>query len=131
MSRIITFDFDDTLIDATEGNVIKPGLQELQSCIEDGHEIHIVTFRKPEWSVEIYKFIEEHKLKIESVVCTSLTRKLQFLLNLKSSRHYDDDLATLIDCHMHGIEPVLMYHGFHLDNVTTEIFTNRIDCTKF
>ena len=117
MSKVITFDFDNTIamsymdIDSDNLDYIFQGYNEeiikiLTSHIQRGDEVHIVTSRQvskegmyPEDTIE--KNLEKLGLKDyfwpDRVHFTNGKLKKSVLQKLGSSLHYDDDVEELID----------------------------------
>lgn len=67
---IIGIDFDDTITRAPE-----LWLQIISLLRANGHQVHVVTYRDPEWTPEDLEFL---KGKVDSMNFTSLTAKDEF-----------------------------------------------------
>ena len=102
MKKIISFDFDGTLVDEFGGHTINSQKDEVQGLakkyLSQGHEVIIITKRfGPENSDKGLK--NEHlevqhlanKLGIQKVYFTNREMKFSYIINLKVDRHFEND----------------------------------------
>jgi uncharacterized HAD superfamily protein len=131
-NKVLTCDFDDTLaatvFTAWDGMSLSPILRVInfvKSKINEGYEVHIVTFRNHSNKQEVLNFCKGHGIKIKSVVCTEGKTKTEFIKQLNSSLHIDDHVETCTLLTMAGIEVLLVDHGQDEHNTTAKFF-NKI-----
>jgi hypothetical protein len=118
---IITVDWDDTLFQDPAykiGNLWGPsGLDPepikrvhdfIREKAKEGFEIHVVTFRMPEYISECHDLIKLYDLPIKSVISTEGRSKTQTLLNLKSTLHIDDSVEVCICAEQAGVKALLV-----------------------
>jgi len=123
MGTLVTFDFDDTLtlpFKDKEGYWVSGGsvpnmetIATMKELGDRGHEIAIVTSRVfSNGSKErIGVFVMEHELPVErDVVFTNGEWKADFLVEMGSVLHYDDDLEELSRIEAKGIAGVEVPH---------------------
>jgi hypothetical protein len=123
MGTLVTFDFDDTLtlpFKDKEGYWVSGGsvpnmetIATMKELGDRGHEIAIVTSRVfSNGSKErIAVFVMEHELPVErDVVFTNGEWKADFLEEMGSVLHYDDDLEELSRIEAKGIAVVEVTH---------------------
>ena len=132
MSKVITVDFDETLAvtistawGGTRLMAVERVVNFVKSKIDEGYEIHIVTFRNHSDKQEVLNFCKGYGIKIKSVVCTEGKTKTEFIKQLNSSLHIDDHVETCTLCVMAGIEVLLVDHG-QVEHNTTANFFNKI-----
>jgi FMN phosphatase YigB (HAD superfamily) len=119
--RICSVDWDDTLFEDPAykiGNLWAPSGAEAEPIKrvhdfvrkkhEEGFEIHVVTFRMPEYIQECWDLIKLYNLPIKSVISTEGRSKTQTLLNLKSTLHVDDSVEVCILAEKAGIKALLV-----------------------
>jgi hypothetical protein len=130
--KIITCDFDNTLaatvFTAWDGMSLSPIFRVIdfvKSKIDEGYEVHIVTFRNHSNKQEVLNFCKGHGVRIKSVICTEGKTKTEFIKQLNSSLHIDDHVETCTLCVMAGIEVLLVDHGQDEHNTTAKFF-NKI-----
>lgn len=131
-NKVLTCDFDDTLattvFTAWGGMSLCPILRIIdfvKSKIDEGYEVHIVTFRNHSNKQEVLNFCKDHGVRIKSVVCTEGKTKTEFIKQLNSSLHIDDHVETCTLLTMAGIEVLLVDHGQDEHNTTAKFF-NKI-----
>jgi len=101
MKKLISFDFDGTLVDEFGGHPMNSQKDEVQSLVKkylkDGHEVIIITKRYgPENShlglknehVEVYELAK--KLGIERVIFTNREWKFSYIINLGVNMHFEN-----------------------------------------
>ena len=133
--KTITVDFDQTLVDSEcrlHGSVwVSTGTFKpiprvcdfVRQKSEEGCDIHIVTFRTKETSgSEVEDFVKKHKLPIKGIHYTGMQPKTNWLKNLESELHVDDDIQTCLLASMAGIEVLLVDHGQHKKDKTAKLF---------
>jgi hypothetical protein len=132
--KCITVDFDETLaktntcwngwIHMGAGTIspIPEVIEFVRQKHNDGHEIHIVTFRSEEHRQEVIDFVKEHKLPIKEIHCTEGKDKTPFLLNIGSQLHIDDFVETLVLAQLKGIPGLLVDSGQHENNSSAKLF---------
>lgn len=132
MSKVITVDFDETLAVTTSTAwggtrlmAVERVVNFVKSKIDEGYEIHIVTFRNHSDKQEVLNFCKGHGIRIKSVVCTEGKTKTEFIKQLNSSLHIDDHVETCTLLTMAGIEVLLVDHGQDEHNTTAKFF-NKI-----
>jgi hypothetical protein len=121
MKKVITVDFDDTLFEDPAykiGNLWAPSsasvepIKRIHDFVREKHkegfEIHVVTFRMPEYISECWELIKLYELPITSVVSTEGRSKTQSLLNLKSTLHIDDSVEVCVCAEQAGINALLV-----------------------
>ena len=133
MSKVITFDFDNTIamshMDLSSGDVEyifdgynKPIINLIKKYINDGYDVHIVTSRHeskegqfPDDTVRKHldKLSLSHYFTPERVHYTNGAPKTEKLNNLGSTLHYDDDMEEHIG-NFGGI-PVKNPYDFYSD----------------
>ena len=119
--KIISVDFDDTLFEdpayrignlwgpsGTEAEPIKRVHDFVRKKHEEGFEIHVVTFRIPEYIQECWDLIKLYNLPIKSVISTEGRTKTPTLLNLKSTLHVDDSVEVCICAEQAGVKALLV-----------------------
>jgi hypothetical protein len=132
MNKVITVDFDDTLATTTftawGGTALSPIkriVDFVNKKIDEGFEVHVVTFRNYNNKKEVVDFCKGYGIKIKSVVCTEGKTKTEFIKRLNSSLHIDDHVETCTLLTMAGIEVLLVDHGQDENNTTAKLF-NKI-----
>jgi uncharacterized HAD superfamily protein len=132
MSKVITVDFDDTLATTTftawGGTALSPIkriVDFVNEKIDEGFDIHIVTFRNYNNKKEVVDFCNKHRINIKSVVCTEGKTKTEFVKQLNSSLHIDDHVETCTLLTMAGIEVLLVDWGQEDINLMAQFF-NKI-----
>jgi FMN phosphatase YigB (HAD superfamily) len=134
MTKVITVDFDDTLFEdpaylignlwAPSGSGAEP-IKRVHDFVrkkhEEGFEIHVVTFRKPEYISECWDLIKLYNLPIKSVISTEGRSKTQSLLNLKSTLHIDDNIGVCINAEQAGVKALLVDWGQEDINSTANL----------
>jgi len=115
MKRIITVDYDDTLVvrypTAYGGysSHIDPKVEEIiRKEHHTGTDIYIVSFRADKDKAEMERLVMVHKLPIRGIICTNMTPKLPFLKKLNSKLHIDDDFFTCEQAKKAGITALLV-----------------------
>ena len=119
--RVISCDWDDTLFEDPAYQIgslwaptgmgpepIKRVHDLLRQKHEEGFEIHVVTFRMPEYIQECWDLIKLYNLPIKSVISTEGRSKTQTLLNLKSTLHVDDSVEVCICAEQAGVKALLV-----------------------
>jgi phosphoglycolate phosphatase-like HAD superfamily hydrolase len=119
--KVCSFDFDDTLFEdptykignlwalsGSEAEPVKRVHDLLRQKHEEGFEIHVVTFRMPEYIQECWDLIKLYNLPVKSVISTEGRSKTQTLLNLKSTLHVDDSVEVCICAEQAGIKALLV-----------------------
>lgn len=140
MVKVITVDWDDTLFEDPayqydSGSLWIPTgfkaepVERIHKFIrekhEEGYEIHVVTFRMPEYIQECHDLIKLYELPIKSVVSTEGRSKTQTLLNLKSTLHIDDNVEVCICAEQAGVKALLVDWGQEELNCTAKLL-NKI-----
>jgi hypothetical protein len=127
MKKVITVDFDDTLVVTEDGAWYSTNLVPIPRIIEyikeehkKGSELHIVTFRNWQNKKEVESFCKAHQIPVKSIVCTEGTNKVPFLKQLKSELHIDDSVEVCTLCVMAGIEVLLVDWGQDEHNTTAK-----------
>ena len=136
--RVVTFDFDDALFEDPAyqiGNLWAPSgmgpepIKRVHDLLrkkhEEGFEIHVVTFRMPEYIQECWDLIKLYNLPVESVISTEGRSKTQTLLNLKSTLHVDDSVEVCILAEQAGVKALLVDWGQE-DINSTASFLDKI-----
>jgi hypothetical protein len=135
--KVITVDFDLTL--ASEeltsngwmyfGSGILHPIPEVidyvRQMVEDGCEVHIVTYRNDEDIPEVREFVDKWGIPIKEIHNTNKGSKIPVLQRLGSTLHIDDHLSTVIEIEKAGITCLLVDDGSYDNNCTAELF-NRI-----
>jgi hypothetical protein len=134
VSKLITFDFDDTLFSLSEEKVgmlwaaseILVPIQKIHDLLwekhKEGYIIDIVTSRETYDMDEVRQYIEEYNLPIRHTECTRGRPKSPVLKGIVSTLHIDDLLSVAIDCKMNDIPVLLVDDGRHKNNTTAEEF---------
>ena len=132
MSKVITVDFDDTLAVTTSTAwggtrlmAVERVLNFVKSKINEGFEVHIVTFRNHDNKKEVVDFCIGYGIEVKSVVCTEGKTKTEFIKQLNSSLHIDDHVETCTLLTMAGIKVLLVDWGQEEHNTTAKFF-NKI-----
>jgi len=121
--KVVTFDFDDTLAlshwDEELDNWAHDGphdmmVQKIQEYISNPNtKVYIVTSRYQEYEKAALKnsrqkavqeFLDLHNINVDGVYFTNGQSKIETLLKLNSSIHYDDDPEDIRDARANGIE---------------------------
>lgn len=115
MKRVITVDYDDTLVvrypTAYGGysSHILPSVEDLvRKESNSGTDVYIVSFRADKDKAEMERMVMVNKLPIKGIICTNMTPKLPFLKKLNSKLHIDDDLHTCDQAKKAGIAAILI-----------------------
>lgn len=115
MKKIITVDYDDTLVvrypTAYGGysSHIAPKIEEIvRTEAGKGVDVYIVSFRAEKDRAEMERLVMVHKLPIKGIACTNMTPKLPFLKRLNSRLHIDDDFFTCQEAKKNGIAAILV-----------------------
>lgn len=119
---IVSFDFDGTLccVDQHNNSLIRPNPRALnlfEKHKKSKDTIYIVTYRNPDHETTEYKkshpervliqeFLDAHDLKVDGIIYTNHQSKLQYLLEIGSSIHYDDCFKVLQELENEHIECV-------------------------
>lgn len=113
MKRVITVDYDDTLVvrypTAYGGysSHIQPSVEELvRKESSAGTDVYIVSFRADKDKAEMERMVMVNKLPIKGIICTNMTPKLPFLKRLNSRLHIDDDFYTCDQAKKAGITAI-------------------------
>ncbi len=106
MKKIISFDFDGTLVDEFGGHPINSQKDEVQGLakkyLSEGHEVIIITKRYgPENSnlglknehIEVYDLAK--KLGIERVYFTNREWKFSYIINLEVDMHFENSESEI------------------------------------
>lgn len=101
MKKLISFDFDGTLVDEFGGHPINSQKDEVQGLVKkyisEGHEVIIITKRYgPEnphlglknEHIEVYELAK--KLGIERVIFTNREWKFSYIINLGVNMHFEN-----------------------------------------
>ncbi len=127
MKKVITVDFDDTLVVTEDGAWYSKNLVPIPRIIEyikernkEGSELHIVTFRNWQNKKEVESFCKAHQIPVKSIVCTEGTNKVPFLKQLKSDLHIDDSVEVCTLCVMANIDVLLVDWGQDEHNTTAK-----------
>jgi hypothetical protein len=131
-SKVLTCDFDETLAitssTAWGGTALVPVervVNFVKSKIDNGYDVHVVTFRNWQNKKEVVDFCNKHRINIKSVVCTEGKTKTEFVKQLSSSLHIDDHVETCTLLTMAGIEVLLVDWGQEDINLMAQFF-NKI-----
>jgi hypothetical protein len=98
-SPVVTFDFDETLVEEQFGSsymfggTLNPNskmVSLLKLYHQNGYRIYIVTARYEREGEEVLAFVEQHQLPVEDVIFTGRQYKGPFLAELGSTLHFDD-----------------------------------------
>jgi uncharacterized HAD superfamily protein len=129
MGKVFTVDFDDTLaatFDTGWGQgqplPIERIIRFVKEKINEGFEAHIVTFRADGSLDEINNFCFRHQIPIKGVVFTSGRAKVDFVKELGSTLHIDDDVETCVLIASAGIPVLLVDWGQENFNSTANLF---------
>jgi hypothetical protein len=127
VKKVITVDFDDTLVVTEDGAWYSKNLVPIPRIIEyikernkEGSELHIVTFRNWQNKKEVESFCKAHQIPVKSIVCTEGTNKVPFLKQLKSDLHIDDSVEVCTLCVMANIDVLLVDWGQDEHNTTAK-----------
>lgn len=120
--KIITVDFDDTLVDSQTGKPIVRVCNFVLQKAKEGFELHIITFRNADDLADVLNFIEIYKFPIETVIPTSRSSKWPHMLGLNSTLHIDDDVETLVLAKQKGIEGLLVKNEYNSRNSSSKFF---------
>ena len=131
-SKVLTCDFDETLAitssTAWGGTALVPVervVNFVKSKIDNGYDVHVVTFRNWQNKKEVVDFCNKHRINIKSVVCTEGKTKTEFVKQLNSSLHIDDHVETCTLLTMAGIKVLLVDWGQEDINLMAQFF-NKI-----
>lgn len=120
--QVVTFDFDGVMHTGVYPGTIHPYSNPRlwvpnKYCIDKLHdeaktyEIHIVTARNGDedgCNYDIEDFITKHDLPVTGIICTNGGKKIKYLQNINSIRHYDDNSDMIEELEGSGIEFVLV-----------------------
>ena len=124
-SRVITFDFDDTLSlshwgeeedDWVYDGPNLPFIEKLKKYKAAGDTVYVVTSRYEKYeesSLEksdqraVQEFLDEHGIDVDGVYFTNGQPKIETLLQLGSTMHHDDDPGDILDSRENDIEAVV------------------------
>jgi len=127
MKKVITVDFDDTLVVTEDGAWYSTNLVPIPRIIKyikeehkKGSELHIVTFRNWQNKKEVESFCKAHQIPVKSIVCTEGTNKVPFLKQLNSELHIDDSVEVCTLCVMAQIDVLLVDWGQDEHNTTAK-----------
>jgi hypothetical protein len=111
MKRVITVDFDETLVvpypTAYGGSSLQvvPKIDKIiRGEHKNGTDVYIVSFRKDKDRPEIENIVMFYKIPIKGIICTNMQPKLPFLKKLNSKLHIDDDFFTCQEAKKAGID---------------------------
>jgi FMN phosphatase YigB (HAD superfamily) len=111
MKRVITVDFDETLVTSyptAYGGSSLHVVPKIDKIIRDEHsngaDVYIVSFRKDKDRKEMENIVMFYKIPVKGIVNTNMQPKLPFLKKLNSRLHIDDDLFTCQEAKKAGID---------------------------
>jgi FMN phosphatase YigB (HAD superfamily) len=120
MKKIITFDFDETMV-AKDGKIRYGVIELIRDYVSLGHECRIVTSRTeshedPDWirrnepeRIAVLDFIRDQMLPISHVHFTAHEPKGRTLRQIGSLLHYDDDRMETDSAMEFGVCSVLLH----------------------
>jgi len=115
MKRVITVDYDDTLVvryPTAYGGYSSHVLPSVEDLVRKessaGTAVYIVSFRADKDKAEMERMVMVNKLPIKGIICTNMTPKLPFLKKLNSRLHIDDDFFTCEQAKKAGIAAILI-----------------------
>lgn len=112
MSRIITVDFDHTLL-FEDG--ITPNMKTLEILWQEHMRDRIIIVTARRWSIDsaqqIHKFAKQHGFYWENVIHTDLRPKGPICRMFGSTKHFDDCPTELQSCRQMGIPVVDCFDG--------------------
>ena len=134
---VITFDFDETLTESefhtsyalwvSSLNPNKAIVDKFRAYQELGDEVHIVTFRSADGIQEIDEFLVANNLKPVKIHATGGKPKKTIICDLlKSSIHFDDDIATCLSLHGTCCTPILMMNEYNKVNSSASLINEKI-----
>ena len=119
---IVSFDFDGTLccVDQHNNSLMRPNPRAINFFKKHkklNDNIYIVSYRNPSHETLDYKikhperilikdFLKEHDLSVDEIIFTNHESKLQYLINIQSTLHYDDCFKVLQELEDKNIECV-------------------------
>ena len=124
-SKVVTFDFDDTLSlshwgeeedDWVHDGPNTPFIDKLRKHKAAGDTVYVVTsrFEKHEAAAlekpnqyAVQEFLDEHGIDVDGVYFTNGQSKIETLLQLGSTMHHDDDPGDILDSRENGIEAII------------------------
>jgi hypothetical protein len=134
MKPVITCDFDDTLFEDPAYQIgslwapsgmgpepIKRVHDFIRQKADEGFEIHVVTFRMPEYVSECWDLIKLYNLPIKSVISTEGRTKTPSLIDLKSTLHVDDSVEVCVLAEQAGVKALLVDWGQEDINSTANL----------
>ncbi len=117
---VVSFDFDDTLMEAHTGHPILPLVHLARRYLAAGYDLHIVTARCEhegkralwglDWGPSLEEWCWRWRLTPVQIHYTCRERKSKILQEIGAEVHYDDDLYMLEDIERHGLNGVNMLH---------------------
>ena len=124
-SKVVTFDFDDTLAKSDFNNETgtwkhvgpyEPMMKRIKYFIgEAGTKVYVVTSRRAgreaaslndENQRSVQEFLDEHGLEVDGVYFTDGEPKIETLLAKGSVMHHDDDPEDILDAEEKGLVAV-------------------------
>lgn len=109
-TKVISFDFDDTLFAWKDGEPNHMLIAKAQEYISKGLTVYIVSSRKNiPYNVDyVHNLVRQHKIPVQKVVFTNNAPKWETLVDLDVDIHYDDDEQELKDMQQNAptIKPV-------------------------
>ena len=106
ISKIISFDFDNTLTQLSSLFPKQKVINALRHCCNIGYEIIIVSARRPEEKQVIKSFCEKHRIPVCRSYFTSNKLKGRLLRKLGVEVHFDDDDIQIESARLYGVKVV-------------------------
>ena len=124
-SRVVTFDFDDTLSlshwgeeedDWVHDGPNTPFIEKLRKHKAAGDTVYVVTSRLEKYESDalegpnkkaVQEFLDDHGIDVDGVYFTEGQPKIETLLQLGSTIHHDDDPGDILDSRENDIEAII------------------------